>query len=650
MSIRKLLWEPNKSRLENSQMNLFREYVNYHHHISLKDYSDLYQWSVENISDLWEDIWNFSNIKSSKPFDIVVNEPDKMPGSKWFLGTKLNFAENLLKYKSNKLAIRFVGEDKVKSDLTYNELYDQVARLSNALKELGVKPGDRIAGIMPNMPETIIAMLASASLGAVWSSTSPDFGVKSILDRFKQIQPKIIFVANGYYFKGKIFDTTEKLKEILDRLNSVENVIIVDYVKKLSVNSIPNSIKWKHLISQSKDSIEFIQLPFDHPLYIMYSSGTTGRPKSIVHSAGGTLIQHMKELKLHTDVTEDSVIFYYTTCGWMMWNWLVSSLSLGATLILYDGNPFYPDPTYLLALIDELKITIFGTSAKYIASLESTGIIPKSISKYDTLKTILSTGSPLSENSFDFVYNHWKSDVMLSSIAGGTDIISCFMLGNPTLPVYRGEIQCRGLGMKVESFDKHGESLINQKGELVCTEPFPSMPIYFWNDKDNLKYKRTYFNKYANIWHHGDFIEINKFGGIRMLGRSDATLNPGGVRIGTAEIYRVIEKISDISDSVVVGQKWNNDERIILFVKLSPNVKLTKTLMKLLKSKIKLECTPRHVPSKIIQIDDIPYTINGKKIEIAVKKIINGEDVINRDSIINPESLENYRSIPELKI
>lgn len=645
----KTLWQPKKEKAERSQMNEFLNVIRKKHNQDIKDYYNLHQWSIENVADFWCEFWDYSQIIYSKKYDKVVDEPKKMPGAKWFIGARLNYAENLLRRRDNHAAIIFRGEDKVKKTITYKQLYDEVHKVAEGLKRLGIKKGDRVAGFMPNMPETIIAMLAASSIGAIWSSSSPDFGIKGVLDRFSQIEPKIIFSADGYYFKGKIFDSQEKLKGILDKLPSVENVVMIKYTGNLDLETMPKAISWEDLAQPAKEEMTFEQLPFDHPLYIMYSSGTTGLPKSIVHSAGGTLIQHLKELILHCDLMEDDVIFYFTTCGWMMWNWFISSLAVGATIVCYDGNPFYPAPDALLKMADELDISIFGTSAKYIASLEAAGVVPKEISGFPKLKAITSTGSPLSDESFEYVYNKWKKDVQLSSISGGTDIISCFVLGNPILPVYKGEIQCSGLGMNVDSFDENGNPVIGDKGELVCKSPFPSMPIYFWNDENGEKYKNAYFTVYKNIWWHGDYIRISEHGGITMFGRSDATLNPGGVRIGTSEIYRVVENMEEIDDSVVVGQKFEDDERVILFVKLNNKYKLTDDLKKKIVSLIRTNCSPRHIPAIILDVPDVPYTINGKKIEIAVKKIIHGEDVKNKDALANPESLNYYKDRPELK-
>ena len=641
-----LLWEPTDEYKKSSNMYTFLTRIAEKYNLRDNEYYTVHKWSVEHITDFWAEIWDFCNIKHSQTYEQVVDDPKKMPGAKWFTGSRLNFAENLLSRKDDHPAMIFWGEDVIRKQLTYAELYEQVRLAAAGLKRLGVEKGDRVAAFMPNMPETIIMMLAATSMGAIWSSSSPDFGIKGVLDRFSQIEPKVILAADGYFYKGKVFDSQEKLKGILSSLPSVKSVVMVNYTGNLDVNSIPQAITWEELTAPSEEPLSFEQLPFDHPLYIMYSSGTTGLPKSIVHSAGGTLIQHLKELVLHTNLTADQRIFYFTTCGWMMWNWFVSSLAVGATIILYDGNPFYPEPDALLEMAIDLKINVFGTSAKYIASLEAEGVCPVCSYNFEHLNVIASTGSPLSTQSFRYVYSRWSKDVQLSSIAGGTDIVSCFVLGSPTLPVYASEIQCKGLGMDIDCFDDEGNSLIEEQGELVCKSIFPSMPVYFWNDKGDVKYKKAYFERYEGVWHHGDYIEITNNGGIVMLGRSDATLNPQGVRIGTAEIYRVLDKMKEIDDAVVVGKKIEkDDELVVLFVKLKEGAQLDNNLIKLIRANIRNSCSPRHVPSITMEVPDIPYTINGKKVEIAVKKIIHGQEVKNRDALANPESLEYFKNI-----
>ncbi len=638
------LWKPNPEKAANSQMQEFLNLIHKKYNLAQNDYAHLHDWSVKNPANFWGEFWNYTNIIHSKKYTLVVDDPKKMPGAKWFEGAKLNYAENLLQRRDDKTAIIFRGEAEIKRQLSYKELYAEVEKTAAGLRKLGVEKGDRVAGFMPNMPESIIAMLATASIGAIWSSSSPDFGIKGVLDRFTQIEPKVIFAADGYYFKGKKFDSQEKLQQILDQLPSVKKVVLVNYTSTVDTHKFSNAITYEELAKPTVEKLIFEQLNFDHPLYIMYSSGTTGLPKSIVHSAGGTLIQHLKELKLHCDLTENDVHFYYTTCGWMMWNWFVSSLAIGATIVCYDGNPFYPNPDALLKMAKELDITIFGTSAKYIAMLESENVIPNQISEFPNLKAILSTGSPLSDESFEYVYRDWKKDVQLSSIAGGTDIVSCFVLGNPLLPVYKGDIQCKGLGMDIDCLDDSGKSIIGDKGELVCKTAFPCMPVYFWNDPNGEKYHDAYFSVYPNIWHHGDYILINDHGGIQMHGRSDATLNPGGVRIGTAEIYRVVESMEEITDSVVIGHQLESDEEVVLFVKLTEGNILTEELKQKIKSQIRKNCSPRHVPAIILETKDIPYTINGKKVEVAVKKVAHGQEVKNKDALANPESLEFFRN------
>ena len=625
--------------------------INNKYGLNLADYNSLYQWSIENIPDFWESMWEFGEIKASKPFDQVVDDPGKMPGARWFSGARLNFAENLLRYRDDQRAIIFKGEHQDSIKISYAALYDEVARLAISLRAAGVQPGDRVAGFMPNLPETIISMLAATSIGATWSSCSPDFGIKGVLDRFGQIKPKILFTADGYFFKGKRFDSLERISNIIKELPSIEKVVVVPYTNQSpNIGIVPNSILYRNFrSSQTGLEIQFEQLPFDHPLYIMYSSGTTGLPKCMVQGAGGILIHHMKELMLHTDLKREDKIFYFTTCGWMMWNWLISSLSVGATIVLFEGNPFYPVPGALWEIAQNEKITIFGTSAGYIAALKKAGAKPGKEYNLAPLKTVLSTGSPLSVEDFEYVYKEIKEDIQLSSIAGGSDLNGCFALGNPMGPVYAGELQCRGLAMKVEAFDENGKSVINRQGELVCTAPFPSMPIYFWNDPDNKKYHSAYFEVYPDIWAHGDYIEITDRGGVIMSGRSDATLNPGGVRIGTAEIYRQIEQIEEIEDSVVVGQNWDNDVRVILFVKMTTGFDLTDELKNKIRTTIRSSASPRHVPAKILDVPDVPYTHNMKKVELAVKKVIHNQAVLNKDALRNPEALDYYADIKELQ-
>ena len=647
----KLLWKPSEERIKSTNLYRFMNIINEKYNQNFTEYEPLYQWSIENIPDFWANVWEFAKIKSSMPYDQVVDDVRKMPGAKWFSGARLNFAENLLRYRDDQTALIFKGEDRVDKRMTYSELYDEVASVARSLMLAGVQTGDRVVGFMPNMPETIVAMLAAASMGATWSSCSPDFGIKGVLDRFGQIKPKVLFTADGYFFKGKRLDSLERISSILKELPSIEKVVVVPYTeKKPDIGSLPNAILYDEFKSpESGLPIEFEQLPFDHPLYIMYSSGTTGLPKCMVQCTGGILVHHLKELMLHADLKREDTIFYFTTCGWMMWNWLVSSLAVGATLVLYEGNPFHPDPDALWRMAQDEKITIFGTSAGYIAALQNAGAKPGKSYDLSALKSLLSTGSPLSKEGFEFIYNEVKSDIQLASISGGTDLNGCFALGNPMGPVYAGELQCRGLAMKVQAFDENGKPVINRQGELVCSAPFPSMPIYFWNDPDNQKYMDAYFDVYPNIWRHGDFIEINERGGVVIYGRSDATLNPGGVRIGTAEIYRQVDRIEEIEDSIVVGQNWRNDVRIILFVKMANGYELTERLKDTIKKTIRTNASPRHVPAKILAVPDIPYTHNMKKVELAVKKTIHNQPVLNKDALRNPGALDDYKDLKELQ-
>ena len=631
----KIFWEPSIPSIEKTNIFKFQNSVNQKYNLNLNSYSDLYEWSIQNSSDFWKEIWEYSNIIFSEPYSRVINKTENIWDTEWFVGSKLNYAENLLKYKNDNKAIYFFGEDKVQKNLTFNELQDNVAKVAYSFKKMGLKKGDRVAAIVPNIPETVIAMLATSSIGAIWSSCSPDFGIEGILDRFSQISPKIVICSDGYFYKGKKINYKKKVAAILDSLNTVEHLVIANYINNGDSN-------WHDLLDNDAIDIDFEQVDFSHPLYIMYSSGTTGKPKSIVHSTGGTLIQHYKEHLLHVDLKEDDKIFYFTTCGWMMWNWLVSSLAIGPSIVLYEGNPFYPHKDTLLNIMNDIDVDIFGTSAKYISTLESLSARPDNF-KFERLRSILSTGSTLTGKNYEYVYNSWKENVQLSSISGGTDIISCFALGNPILPVYKNELQCIGLGMSVKSYNGKGIEQLNHKGELICDKPFPSMPINFWNDKDNKKYIEAYFSDYDNIWKHGDYITINDHGGVMIHGRSDTTLNPGGVRIGTSEIYQIVEKHPEVLDSVIVGQNIDNDERIILFLKLGNNTILNDDIINKIKDSIKMKCSPRHVPSIVLQVNDIPYTINGKKVEIAIKKIIHNQIINNKDSLSNPECLDEYK-------
>ena len=645
------LWMPDEERIRNTNMFRFMTEVNEQFSLDLKQYSELYQWSIEHISDFWAAFWSFAGIKASKSYDKVIDDVTRMPGAKWFPGARLNFAENLLRFRDDRVALVFRGEDRERTSTTYAQLYEEVTRLAASLKKVGIRPGDQVAGFVPNMPQSITAMLAATSLGATWSSCSPDFGIKGVLDRFGQTRPRVLFVANGYWFKGKKLDSLDKVASILNEIPDIEKVVVIPYTEKdPEIAPLPNAVLYADFLSKEDcPELEFAQLPSDTPLYIMYSSGTTGLPKCMVQGAGGVLINQLKEQILHTDLKRDDTIFYFTTCGWMMWNWLVSALGVGATIVLYDGNPFHPDPGALWKMAEEEKITVFGTSAGFLAALKDSGVRPGHSYDLSSLRAILSTGSPLSVDGFHFVYDEIKKDLQLSSISGGSDINGCFALGNPMGSVYEGELQCRGLGMKVEAFDDTGKPVINQQGELVCTAPAPSMPLYFWDDPEMAKYKSAYFDVYPDIWRHGDFIEINERGGVVIYGRSDATLNPGGVRIGTAEIYRQVETIDEIEDSVVVGQSWRNDIRVVLFVKLAEGSDLTGELVGRIKKAIRDNASPRHVPAKIISVPDIPYTLNMKKVELAVKKVIEGKEILNKDSLSNPKSLEYFKGLRELE-
>ncbi|MCG8673704.1 MAG: acetoacetate--CoA ligase [Pseudomonadales bacterium] len=653
-----LVWQPSEERIRQSNMMAFMSFAKDLHGFAGSDYQSLYRWSIDNAPEFWETVWEFGQVKASEKYQHVVDSLQKMPGAQWFEGAKLNFAENLLRACSyddvkDKAALIFHGENGTRNSVTFQDLYDQVSQLAQAFKAQRIQPGDRIAAFMPNTIETIIGMLAASSLGAIWSSCSPDFGINGVFDRFGQIKPKILIATDGYFYNGKTINTLSRVKDISEKIEGIESVIIVPFAGLASqenIAEIPGAKLWQSVLdSHSPSSIEFEQLPFDHPLYIMYSSGTTGVPKCIVHSAGGTLLQHLKEHLLHTDLKQQDTLFYFTTCGWMMWNWLVSGLAAGATLVLFDGSPFYPKPTVLWDIAEQEGISIFGTSAKYIAALEKEGVKPKESHNLTSLKAVLSTGSPLAHESFDYVYRDIKEDVCLSSISGGTDIISCFALGNPVLPVYRGQLQCRGLGMAVEIFDDKANPIYQEKGELVCTQAFPSCPISFWNDENGEKFHNAYFADYDNIWAHGDYGEITAQGGVIIHGRSDSVLNPGGVRIGTAEIYRQVEKVQGVLESIAIGQQWQDDVRVILFVRLADGVVLNEALEKEIKTTIRANTTPRHVPAKVIAVTDIPRTISGKIVEVAVRNVVHGDPVKNTDALANPEALELYRDLEQLE-
>ncbi|MGE5505274.1 MAG: acetoacetate--CoA ligase [Actinomycetota bacterium] len=646
-----MLWQPSRERVEASAMTAFLRQANDRFGASAHDYGSLWAWSVASPDHFWRTVWEFCGIIGDGPGPVVVDDVCRMPGAKWFPEAKLNFAENLLRRNDDGDAIVFWGEDKVKRRLSFAGLHEQVSRVQQALKAAGVGVGDRVAGYMPNMPESVIFMLAASSLGAIWSSASPDFGVQGVLDRFGQIAPKVLVSADGYFYGGRSHDSLDKLADIVPNIGSVERVVVVPYTReRADLAKVAKAVHLADFVAPfPAKAVEYTRLPFAHPLYIMYSSGTTGAPKCIVHSAGGTLIQQLKEHRLHCDVRRDDRVFYFTTCGWMMWNWLVAALGAEATLLLYDGNPSALDGRILFDFADAEGMTLFGTSAKWIDAIAKMGLEPAKTHSLKTVRTITSTGSVLAPEGFDYVYAKIKADVQLASISGGTDIISCFMLGNPLQAVHRGEIQCRGLGMKVEVYDDEGKPVEGAKGELVCTQAFPSMPVGFWNDDDGEKYRKAYFDKYPGIWCHGDWVELTGNGGIVVYGRSDATLNPGGVRIGTAEIYRQVEQIDEVLESLVIGQDWAADVRVVLFVRLRPGLTLSPELEAAIKKRIRDNTTPRHVPSRIVQVDDIPRTKSGKIVELAVRDVVHGRPVKNREALANPEALDIYKDRPELK-
>jgi len=643
----KPIWAPSKERSEKSNLSRYLQAASKKSGREISTYDQLYDWSVNHSQDFWASIWELADIRHSKEYDSIVKGKE-IWDCRWFAGARLNFAENLLRFDDDHPAIVATGESRPHLKITYRELRSQVAACAAGLRRLGVTKDDRVAAYIPNIPEAIVAMLATTSIGAIWSSCSPDFGFQSVLDRFGQIKPKVLMAADGYVYNGKSFDSIPRINQVVEAIGSIEKVVIIAMLNSDADAKIKKSISWNELLSDTTSPSHFEQLPFDHPVYIMYSSGTTGVPKCIVHGAGGTLLQHYKEFYLHCDLNRHDIITYYTTCGWMMWNWLVSSLSIGATIFIYDGSPSHPSINVLWRAIEKEKITVFGTSPKFLAACQNCRLKPDKEFDLSSLKTILSTGSPLTAPQYEWVYKDVKKDVQLSSITGGTDIISCFALGNPMLPVYSGEIQCRGLGMKVEAYNENGKPLTDQVGELVCTAPFPSRPIYFWNDSDKSKYRAAYFEHFHGVWRHGDFIKISEKGTVIVFGRSDATLNPGGVRIGTAEIYSPLETMPEILDSLVIGQKWEEDIRIVLFVVLTAGHKLNNGLVDKIKKTIRDSTTPRHVPAKIIQVNDIPHTINGKKVEIAVTRLIHGMEVANKDALANPQSLEQFKNLPEL--
>ncbi len=644
------LWEPSEECKNQANITRFIGVVNEKYSLGIDSYTQLLNWSVENIADFWATMWEFGEIKASAGYDEVVDDLGRFPGAKWFPGARLNFAENLLRYRDDQLAFIFKGETQKSATMTYGELYDTVARLAKSLREIGVAPGDRVVGYMPNLMETAIAMLAATSIGATWASCATDIGPRAALDRLGQVEPKVLFTADGYFYKGRLFDTLGNAAKVASQIPSLEKVVVASYAtEKPNISPIPNAVHFEDF--QAREGYlptQFEQLPFDHPLYIMFSSGTTGKPKCMVQGAGGVLITHLRDLMLHTDLKREDRITYITTCSWMMWNWLLSSLAVGATVVLYDGNPLYPDAGVMWKLIQDEKITIFGTSATYINYLQKQGAKPGRDYDLSSLREISQTGSPLSAEGFEYVYREIKEDVHFNSITGGTDLNATFAAGNLISPVYAGELQGPSLGMKVKAYDEEGNAILDQQGELVCEAPSPSMPLYFWDDPDGQKYRNAYFTFYpdANVWRHGDYIVIHSdTGGMTVYGRSDAVLKPAGVRIGTAEVYDVVERLEEVADSLAIGQSWQGDQRIILFVKPAAGLSLTEELESTIKKALRENASPRHVPALIIEVPDIPYTYSMKKVESAITNIVNGRPVLNRDALVNPESLDYYEKV-----
>ncbi len=642
MTENSIIWTPGKKRQQSSAMYRFMSDNGF------DNYDDLYEWSVGESASFWESFCKFCRVEFSVPASRTIRRPDNIMDAGWFAGSEINYAAHLLRFSGERLALVFCGEDGSRRELNFDELHRAVAGAAAGLRRASVGKGDRVVGFLPNCPEAIIGMLATTSIGAVWSSCSPDFGINGVVDRFGQIAPKVFFAANGYLYNGKRIDSMPTIAGIIERIPSIKITVLVPFASdEAGTGTAPNAVTWDDFVV-AESELSFASVEFNHPLLIMYSSGTTGVPKCIVHGHGGTLLQHLKEHVLHCDLRDDDRLFYFTTCGWMMWNWLASGLASGATLILYDGSPFFDDGRVLWKMAERENVTVFGTSAKYISALEKAGVRPKDEFCLPGLRVVLSTGSPLAPESFDYVYDAIGDDVQLSSIAGGTDLMSCFAIGNPILPVRRGELQCRSLGMAVEIFDEDGNAVIEQQGELVCTRPFPSTPVGFWNDEDNSRYRAAYFERFPGVWAHGDFAELLSSGGIIIHGRSDAVLNPGGVRIGTAEIYRQVEKLAEVLESIAIGQSWQDDVRIVLFVVLRSDTQLDDAMCDRIRKVIRENTTPRHVPAKIVAVPEIPRTKSGKIVEIAVRAVVHGECVANTEALANPDALDYFRDIAEL--